>query len=125
MNWIVKGKVAQGIPLEQLFSDFSCCEHVEADPSLAVAWSKECDVFGPDDPHVVCQECYNQQQEELVYCDDCGNEVPVKDTIEWKWLEFDYHDGDEPICVCSRCQLAERHLARVKKDKEKQEDLPF
>ena len=56
MNWFVKGKVRYGFSLEQQFSDFICCEHVENDRSLAVAWYKECDVFGDDDPHIVCQE---------------------------------------------------------------------
>lgn len=122
MNWIAKGVILpnHAKAFAENKADGGCCEHVEADPTLARHWQEERDSFGGDGKYVMCEACYQEQLEEDgnedVACVDCHRSVKRKDTTEWRQFDFNPRDGDEPLIVCNDCVGAEKHLKRVERD---------
>lgn len=121
MNWFVKRAVKVGSK-EDLDAKFpngwSACDHVMADPSLAVRAVAECDSFGSDDPYIMCQACADASEEVMVVCHDCHREVPQKNTVEWRWYDFYAPQGDEPLTICNECLEKDRHKRRVQQDED-------
>lgn len=99
--------------------EFDHCEHVVVG-GKAFRAVYESDCCGPVGVYACCKECSEaldkQEDEELVTCDDCGQEFQRKDTHEWKPYDFYAPQGDEPMVICNTCRTAEKHLARVRKD---------
>lgn len=123
MNWFT-GRFISGCSTahkKELAERDSCCEHVEADPSVAYYYGAENDSFGTVGSHVNCKDCYEKAQaaedEELVTCADCGNVVKSGDTISWRWYDFYAPQGDEPLIICNSCRTKEKHIQRVRKDR--------
>ena len=126
MNWYVHkviGEVKQS-DIDRALDGH--CEHVTV--GMKVHLVGEQDSFGPVTRFLYCVECYNkakeEEEEELVFCDDCGKEVPKKNTIEWKWYDFYAPQGDEPLTICNDCKAGEKHKKRVEDDKSKR-DLEY
>lgn len=124
MNWFTTSDIS-GRSVEakkELAEEDSCCEHVEQDPSVAVACMRENDSFGPVSTYVCCQACLDKAEEaegeEEVVCDDCQKTVKKKNSYEWKWYDFYAAQGDEPLVICDDCRKAPKHQARIKKDRE-------
>lgn len=101
-------------------SDYDHCEHVTVG-AKAYRAVYENDCCGTVGVYACCKECSEaldkQEDEEIVTCDDCGGEFARKDTHEWKPYDFYAPQGDEPMVICGTCRLAEKHLARVRKDR--------
>lgn len=100
-------------------SDF--CPHVTADNlKEAVGYFYENDSFGPVYRLIVCKDCKEAQQaiadEAEVNCIDCLKAVATKNVLFWKWYDFDFNQGDEPLRVCHDCVKGGEHKARVAKD---------
>lgn len=100
--------------------EFDHCEHVVVG-GKAFRAIYESDCCGPVGVYACCKECSEaldkQEEEELVTCDDCGQEFQRKDTHEWKPYDFYAPQGDEPMVICNTCRTAEKHLARCRKDR--------
>jgi hypothetical protein len=100
-------------------SDF--CDHVSfEDHSNAVGEFYEDDSFGPVGRYIVCAACRDKALEaagnEPEVCHDCRLTVLHKDTIAWKWYDFDSRQGDEPLVICNGCCVLPTHIARVDND---------
>lgn len=100
--------------------EFDFCEHLTVG-AVAYRAIYENDCCGTVGVYACCKECSEaldkQEDEEIVTCDDCGGEFARKDTHEWKPYDFYAPQGDEPMVICGTCRLAEKHLARVRKDR--------
>ena len=99
------------------------CEHIAiGQPGHLVG---ENDSFGPMVRYLECNDCYKEtkrlEEEEEVFCTDCGCTVKVKDTISWKPYDFYAPQGDEPLIICNSCKVKETHLERVAYDKQNRE----
>ena len=96
------------------------CEHVEADRKAAKAVLCEDDSFGPVGRYVVCMDCYYKAQEEeeqeIVQCDDCKSLKAKAVCREWKWYDFYSQQGDEALNICDDCRELPKHQNRVVKD---------
>ncbi len=100
--------------------EYDFCEHVKVG-ERAYRAIYESDSFGTVGVYACCKECSEnldkQEDEELVTCDDCGQEFQRKDTFEWKPYDFYAPQGDEPMVICKVCRTADKHLARCRKDR--------
>lgn len=126
MNWFTKGvinknKAAAVVAQNETTADM--CEHVSADYSVATNWQSENDSFGVVGKYIFCAECWKKEEERLnaeeVVCTDCRQTVQQKDSIEWKWYDFDRMQGDEPQIICKTCVERDKHKQRVANDNEK------
>lgn len=123
MNWFtktyVKTKSLQA--KKELVTEHGGCEHVESDPSLLAVVSYENDSFGREG-YCMCEACndasVSEEDEEEVQCHDCKQTFKRKETIEWKWYDFHAPAGEEPLTICDACRKGEKHIARVRKDRE-------
>lgn len=105
MNWTTRTTTFN-------FNDCDCCEHVEKDHKLAHVQVMENDSFGPVCGFILCKECDALPSGELVDCHDCGKEVDIDKTKEWK--DFDDCGSDaEVIHVCLECAEKAPHKARI------------
>lgn len=127
MNWFTKANVSTQ-PLEKkeaLLEEHGGCEHVEKDPSLMTRVSYENDSFGREG-YCMCQVCADAADEhdrlEEHTCSDCKGSFPAKDMVEWKWYDFYAAQGDQPLWICNTCRTKERHIQRVKKDRQEYEE---
>ena len=124
MNWFTKKLVANkdNAYKSELVEKCGGCEHVEGDASKAYIVSYENDSFGVVDGYCQCEECFNSSQEkednELYSCTDCGSKHPKKDMTVWTWYDFYAAQGDVPLYICQTCKTADKHVNRVRKDKE-------
>lgn len=127
MNWFTSSFMFHAsLPKKQAaVTEHGGCEHVEADPSLLYKISYENDSFGREG-YCMCQACSEhadaEEDEEEVVCYDCEQTFKKKDTIAWKWYDFYAPQGDEPLTICQACRAAEKHQARVKRDRADYED---
>lgn len=100
--------------------EYDHCEHVKVG-ERAYRAVYESDCCGTVGVYACCKECSEnldkQEDEELVTCDDCGQEFQRKDTSEWKPYDFYAPQGDEPMIICKACRIADKHLARCRKDR--------
>ena len=100
--------------------EYDHCEHVKVG-ERAYRAVYESDCCGTVGVYACCKECSEnldkQEDEELVTCDDCGQEFQRKDTSEWKPYDFYAPQGDEPMIICKACRVADKHLARCRKDR--------
>lgn len=123
MNWFTN-KVIAGNSTKykaEKASDDACCEHVEADPSVAFMQHMEQDSFGMVASYVCCEAC-NQEFEDYEdniehTCYDCKSKFKAKDGIAWKWYDFYAPQGDDPLYICNTCRTKPKHLERVRKDR--------
>ena len=100
--------------------EFDHCEHLSVGvKAYRAVYENDC--CGTVGVYACCKECSDaldkQEDEELVTCDDCGGEFQRKDTHEWKPYDFYAPQGDEPMIICKTCRTADKHLARVRKDR--------
>lgn len=100
--------------------EFDHCEHLSVGvKAYRAVYENDC--CGTVGVYACCKECSEaldkQEDEEIVACDDCGGEFARKDTHVWKPYDFYAPQGDEPMVICGTCRLAEKHLARVRKDR--------
>lgn len=128
MNWYTKtyiGKISN-VRKQELFDMDGGCEHCEADISKADYLRKENDSFGTVSSWVCCSECDTKadeaEDEEEEVCFDCKKTVKMKDAVEWRWYDFYAPQGDEPLIICNECRTKEKHLDRVRKDREDYEE---
>ncbi len=123
MNWFTKQSMtnASSKAKQDAVAEWGGCEHVEADANLVVRISYENDSFGREG-YCMCLACVEQSQkeedEELVFCHDCKTQKPSIEVRRWRWYDFYAAQGDEPICVCKECQTKEKHIERVRQDRE-------
>lgn len=100
--------------------EYDHCEHVKVG-ERAYRAIYESDCCGTVGVYACCKECSEtldkQEDEELVTCDDCGQEFQRKDTSEWRPYDFYAPQGDEPMVICKVCRVADKHLARCRKDR--------
>lgn len=127
MNWFTKTFVSTQ-PAEKkaaLIAEHGGCEHVEQDNTLLFVVSYENDSFGSEG-YCMCEACYDamiaEADEEEVVCYDCKKTVKVKDSIAWKWYDFYAPQGDEPLIICNECRTKEKHIERVRRDREDREE---
>ena len=118
MNWYVHkviGEVKQS-DIDRALDGH--CDHVKVGTKAHLVGEQ--DSFGPVTRFLYCTECYNKAKEEEgnepVFCDDCGKEVPKKNTFEWRWYGFYAPQGDEPLIICKDCKGGEKHKKRVEAD---------
>lgn len=124
MNWFTRAIVSDksAAHKQKLLDQDGGCEHVEKDINLAYALRAERDSFGPVSTWLCCKACEEAAEEaegevEEV-CADCGKTHKAKDGIAWKWYDFYAAQGDEPLQICNECRKAEKHLERVRRDRE-------
>ena len=121
MNWFTKNIVySKSLQARKdLIEAWGGCEHCEEDPSKVYAVFYENDPWGREG-HCLCESCYDkaieEEGEEILTCHDCGAEHPKKEMRIWRWYDFYAAQGDEPIIVCPKCRVAEKHIQRVRKD---------
>lgn len=124
MNWFVQKDISGNSRKfkEKISQEDSCCEHVEADPSVAVSDRTERDSFGIVSRYVCCAKCEEEAEErdeQVIHtCFDCGKKHAAKDGIAWKWYDFYAPQGDDPLHICNDCCAREKHINRVKRDRE-------
>ena len=115
MNWVVHGQN------QTITEEWDHCEHLKVG-DVAPYMVGEQDSFGPVARMGMCQECHDkykeEQEQELEYCHDCGQEKPMKEMREWRWYDFDHKQGDEALHICDACSVLPKHKERVRKDKE-------
>lgn len=115
MNWFVHGTN------ETITEEWDHCEHLKVG-QVAPYMVGEQDSFGPVARMGMCKECHEkyqaQQDEELEYCHDCGQEKPMKEMREWRWYDFYSPQGDEPLIICDDCAVKDKHKERVRRDNE-------
>lgn len=122
MNWFTKAIVVTKSleSKKELIDEWGGCIHVEEDPSKLYAISYENDSFGLEG-YCLCKDCLDMQtsieDEEILTCHDCGAEHPRKEMKEWRWYDFYAAQGDEALIICPKCRVADKHVARVKKDR--------
>lgn len=97
------------------------CSHSEKDRSLIVGYFTEDDAIFSEDLQWVCNECkekieaaHLEQEDE---CHDCKGVHKLKELKEWKWWDFSYYNGDNPLLICNNCSTKEPHIERVRNDK--------
>lgn len=123
MNWFTRSAIIGTTEAKKkMIEEDGGCDHVVADPDLAVSVSREKDSFGTVGQYVCCAECLNKQAEaenEVKYCcTDCKSMVAKKDGLHWRWYDFYAPQGDEPIFVCNPCRVLPKHQNRVRQDRE-------
>ena len=124
MNWFTRKDISSNSVAfkSKRAEEDACCEHVQADPSCAVSLRREVDSFGPVSSYVCCADCEKLAEEaeenETHTCADCKCEFPLKEGMLWKWYDFYPQQGDEPIAVCNSCRVKEKHVQRVRKDRQ-------
>lgn len=115
MNWFVHGQK------QTITEEWDHCEHLEVG-DVAPYMVGEQDSFGPVARTGMCKECHDkykeEQEQELEYCYDCGQEKPMKEIREWRWYDFYAPQGDEPLMICDECSVKDKHKERVRKDNE-------
>ena len=123
MNWFTReyiGTSSDTRKKEMIEAD-GACPHAEKDLSLAQFLRAERDSFGPVSTYVCCATCDAEAEkvegEQEDVCRDCSQTVMVKDAIKWKWYDFDRRQGDEPLFICLKCKVAEKHVERVARDR--------
>ena len=122
MNWFTKSHVsAASLEKKKSFVDlWGGCDHVEADPSLLHIVSYENDPWGREGI-CLCKECCDKADEEEanedVICHDCKKTVKRRDTIPWRWYDFNQRQGDNPLTICTSCATQVTHLNRIQKDR--------
>lgn len=124
MNWftnrVISGNSAKH--KQELLDQDGGCEHVVADINLAFEYRAENDSCGVVSSWVCCKECSDAadqaEGEEERVCSDCGKTHKAKDGISWKWYDFYAPQGDEPLEICNECRKAEKHIERVRRDRE-------
>lgn len=127
MNWFTKNIVlSKSLQVRKdLIEEWGGCEHCEEDPSKVYAVSYENDPWGREG-YCLCEDCYDkvleEEDEEILTCHDCGAKHPRKEMRIWKWYDFHAPSGDEPIIVCPKCEIAEKHIKRVRKDRADMEE---
>ena len=98
---------------------YDLCDHVQPGDTAYKLYCED-DSFGPVYRYACCESCATtideQEQEEPVFCRDCHQTYPRKDTIEWLPFDFDPRDGSEPLIICDTCVKADRHTKRVQSD---------
>lgn len=113
MNWFVKRR---NVKVDE---EVDPCEHLE-DGDVAPHANVEMDLSGTVGIYAMCTDCFAShelaEQNEEVCCDDCGCSVPRKDTIEWRYYDFNRREGDIPLTLCTSCKDAQKHIARVARD---------
>ena len=123
MNWYTTSYIASRSveAKKRLAEEDGCCEHVEADPSCATYVRRENDSCGVVSSYVCCDACNEKAEkaddDELVTCFDCKQEVRKGDSIQWKWYDFYAPQGDEPLDICNNCRGKEKHLERLRRDR--------
>jgi hypothetical protein len=130
-NWFTNTAVALKTlkEKEKIAEDIEeMCEHCQKDPSLLYMISREHDSFGVVGEYGQCETCFEtmlkEEQEQLVCCHDCKQYVKRGDTIGWKWYDFSFTQGDEPIIVCNDCRRKSTHINRILED-EREYDREF
>lgn len=127
MNWITNTycSVLPAEKKERLVKEHGGCEHVEENPSLLFRISRENDSFGSE-AYCMCEACSNkadaEEDEEDVVCYDCQKTVKKKNSIEWRWYDFYAPSGDEPLIICDCCRKEEKHINRIRRDREDYEE---
>lgn len=115
MNWVVHGQK------QTITEEWDHCEHLNVG-DVAPYMVGEQDSFGPVARMGMCQECHDkykeEQEQELEYCHDCGQEKPMKEMRQWRWYDFYAPQGDEPLMICDDCSVKDKHKERVRKDNE-------
>ncbi len=118
MNWFIVSTESVKKKEDLVWAFDSGCVHVEAYPSMLYAIRHE---YGSKSI-CVCEACYNKTRDEEDAeehtCADCGVPFQAKNGIAWEWYDFNPPQGDEPVWVCNSCRTKEKHLGRVRKDRE-------
>ena len=113
MNWFVHGQK------QTITEEWDHCEHLKVG-DVAPYMVGEQDSFGPVARMGMCKDCHEkhkaEQDAELVYCQDCGEQKPSKEVNEWRWYDFDQNQGDEARRVCDTCWSLDKHKARMERD---------
>lgn len=113
MNWFVKRR---NIKVDD---EVDPCEHLN-DGDTAPHANVEMDLSGVVGIYAMCDTCYTDHEEaeqnEPVYCHDCKLTFPRKETVEWRWYDFNRREGDEPLTICLTCKGAEKHTNRIAND---------
>ncbi len=82
----------------------------------------EHDGLGAPAKYYFCEPCWQKSvaegDEEEEACNDCRQIFKMKDLTQWCWYDFYAAQGDEPLLICNSCRTQEKHLERVRKDKE-------
>lgn len=114
MNWFVNG-----ITRRVMTEEDDRCKHLKVG-SIAPRYTAECDPWGRE-TYYMCEDCWEKLQAEIaaeeVVCDDCKGTFPKRDTVEWKWHDFDPSQGDKELCICNNCVSLPTHLNRVENDR--------
>lgn len=127
MNWFTSRSFAKSSneTKASFVEKHECCDHVLENPTVLYEDQMECDSFGSEH-YGVCEVCAKKAEDayydEEVVCDDCKQVFPRKETREWRWYDFYAPQGDEPLIVCEKCRHAEKHLTRVRRDREAYEN---
>ena len=125
MSWEVHSEDPRRVQSALLDSGSDRCEHVEENSTLAAAYYEERDSFGTVSLSVLCRACEDARQavadEESVGCRDCHKSFPRRETLEWRWFDFDGPQGDEPLVICCACWDAPKHRARRERDRREQD----
>lgn len=115
MNWTVHGQ------RQTITEVWDHCEHLEMGDVVPYVVGEQ-DSFGPLTRLGMCKKCHDkyreEQDEELAFCNDCGQEKPMKEMCEWRWYDFDPSQGDEAPNICEACCILPKHKERVRKDRE-------
>lgn len=123
MNWFTKrytATLSDEMKASRAAELDSLCEHVEEDGSKLHVVSREHDSMGSES-YGMCEACFTAAEEyegnQEDTCHDCHGVFKMKELKEWKWYDFSYQQGDEPLLICESCRVAEKHVERVRKDK--------
>lgn len=116
MNWTVRRMVT--LTQKHIDEADEVCEHLKVgDQCYSIG---EQDSFGPVTRFYECAECHEksleEEEQELVFCNDCGKEHPRKETTEWRWYDFYAPQGDTPLTICDSCWKASKHQQRMARD---------
>ncbi len=122
MNWHTRSMVAHyphDLKKKEV-QQWDGCEHVVADPSLLYSISYENDSFGREG-YCQCEECYRAvvaaRDEEQKSCDDCYRIFTRKELTSWMAYDHNPRDGDRPLYLCVSCLTKDKHLQRIKDDR--------
>lgn len=124
MNWFtgaLVGNFSDDKKAEKVSQLDGVCEHVEQDSTKLYKINREHDSMGSES-YGMCKECcdrseeYEDNQEDT--CHDCKGVFKMKELRAWKWYDFYAPQGDEPLLICDTCDQSEKHIERVRKDRE-------